>query len=148
MLSNNYSIQIHVHQRNCIIICVFCFHNLIFKTNQIIVDIAWSYSSATHNAILCGCVPIHDSMWLQFPHINQGVGKVQLSLFQTWLWIWCKPVSQRSNSHDDAIKWKDFPRYWSFMRGIHWSPVNSPHTNASDAELWCFLSSMPEWTAE
>ena len=24
-----------------------------------------------------------------------------------------------SNSHDDAIKWKHFPRYWPFVRGIH-----------------------------
>ena len=29
--------------------------------------------------------------------------------------------------HDDVVKWKHFPRYWSFMRGIHRSPVNSPH---------------------
>ena len=29
--------------------------------------------------------------------------------------------------HDDVIKWKHFPRYWSFVRGIHRSPVNSPH---------------------
>ena len=21
--------------------------------------------------------------------------------------------------HDDVIKWKHFPRYWSFVRGIH-----------------------------
>ena len=27
--------------------------------------------------------------------------------------------------HDDVIKWKRFPRYWSFVPGIHWSPVNS-----------------------
>ena len=25
------------------------------------------------------------------------------------------------------IKWKHFPRYWPFVRGIHRSPVNSPH---------------------
>ena len=30
-------------------------------------------------------------------------------------------------SHDDVIKWKQFPRYWPFVRGIHRSPVNSPH---------------------
>ena len=30
--------------------------------------------------------------------------------------------------HDDVIKWKHFPRYWPFVRGIHRSPVNSPHT--------------------
>ena len=29
--------------------------------------------------------------------------------------------------HDYIIKWKHFPRYWPFVRGIHWSPVNSPH---------------------
>ena len=30
-------------------------------------------------------------------------------------------------SHDDVIKWKHIPRYWPFVRGIHRSPVNSPH---------------------
>ena len=29
--------------------------------------------------------------------------------------------------HDDVIKWKHFPRYWPFARGIRRSPVNSPH---------------------
>ena len=27
---------------------------------------------------------------------------------------------------NDVIKWKHFPRYWPFVRGIHQSPVNSP----------------------
>ena len=30
-------------------------------------------------------------------------------------------------SPDDVIKWKHFPRYWHFVRGIHRSPVNSAH---------------------
>ena len=29
--------------------------------------------------------------------------------------------------HDDVIKWRHFPRYWPFVRGIHRSWVNSPH---------------------
>ena len=29
--------------------------------------------------------------------------------------------------HDDVMKWKHFPRKWPFVRGIHRSPVNSPH---------------------
>ena len=29
--------------------------------------------------------------------------------------------------HGDVIKWKHFPRYWPFVQGNHWSPVNSPH---------------------
>ena len=28
---------------------------------------------------------------------------------------------------DDVIKWKHFPCYWPFVRGIHRSAVNSPH---------------------
>ena len=29
--------------------------------------------------------------------------------------------------HDDVIKWRPFPRYWPFVRGIHRSPVISPY---------------------
>ena len=32
-----------------------------------------------------------------------------------------------SQHNDDVIKWKHFPRYRPFVRGIHRSPVNSPH---------------------
>ena len=35
-----------------------------------------------------------------------------------WLWV---------NMMTSFIKWKPFPRYWPFVRGIHRSPVNSPH---------------------
>ena len=37
---------------------------------------------------------------------------------------WCQ---QRDCLHDDVIKYKHFPRHWSFVRGIHRSPANSPH---------------------
>ena len=46
-----------------------------------------------------------------------------------------------SAKHEDGIKWKHFPRYWSFVRGIHWSPVNNPHKGQS---LWHFLWSALE----
>ena len=29
--------------------------------------------------------------------------------------------------HDDVIKWKYFPRYWPFVRGIHRQSLDSPH---------------------
>ena len=35
--------------------------------------------------------------------------------------------NKAQESNDDVIKWKHFPRYWPFVRGIHRSPVNSPH---------------------
>ena len=34
--------------------------------------------------------------------------------------------------HDDVIKWKHFPRYWPFVRGIHRSTVNPPQKGQ-----WC-----------
>ena len=37
------------------------------------------------------------------------------------------PFGYFPNFHEDVIKWKHFPRYWPFVRGIHRSPVNSPH---------------------
>ena len=51
---------------------------------------------------------------------------------------WC-PTSEetarggagRGECHD-VIKWKHFPRYRPFVRGIHRSPVNSPHKGQ-----WC-----------
>ena len=36
-------------------------------------------------------------------------------------------------THDDVIKWKHFPRYWSFVRGIHRPHRWIPLTKASDA---------------
>ena len=33
----------------------------------------------------------------------------------------------RQKTHDDVIKWKHFPRYWPFVRGLHRSSVNSTH---------------------
>ena len=59
---------------------------------------------------------------------------------QPWTSRWlsivsCWDICRRSDGrgrvpniyHDDVIKLKHFPRYWPFVRGIHRSPVNSPH---------------------
>ena len=42
---------------------------------------------------------------------------------QAWYW---------TNKPEHSISWwrhqmKTFPRFWPFVRGIHWSQVNSPH---------------------
>ena len=42
-------------------------------------------------------------------------------------WIWTSAAMAVGKSHYDVSKWKHFPRYWPFVRGIHRSPVNSPH---------------------
>ena len=41
--------------------------------------------------------------------------------------IYVPPATVPLLQHDEVIKWKHFPRYWPFVRGIHRSPVNSPH---------------------
>ena len=44
-----------------------------------------------------------------------------------------------TNVHDDVIKWKPFPRYWPFVRGIHQSrsiPLR-PVTRSFDVSLIC-----------
>ena len=45
-------------------------------------------------------------------------------------------------SHDDFIKWKHFPRYWPFVRGIYRSLVNSPH-KGQWLRAFMFLWSVP-----
>ena len=47
------------------------------------------------------------------------------------------------NIHDDVIKWKHLARYWYFVWGIHWSPVNSPHKGQWRGAL---MFSISTWT--
>ena len=52
-----------------------------------------------------------------------------LSAVSVVIWNWQLLI------HDDVIKWKHFPRYWSFVRGIHRSPANFPHKDHSRGAL-------------
>ena len=54
-----------------------------------------------------------------------------IGLISLWTCFQGRPLRSSSNItvqfyHDDVIKWKHFPRYWPFVRGIHRFPVNSP----------------------
>ena len=42
-------------------------------------------------------------------------------------WDFAHVTLHDNQKHDDVIKWKHFPHYQPFVRGIHRSPVNSPH---------------------
>ena len=46
---------------------------------------------------------------------------------------WCLCLFSRLLNLTSKKKIKD-PRYWPFVRGIHWWPVDSPHTRTSVAE--------------
>ena len=58
--------------------------------------------------------------------------RVNKSHWKYIAYIIYKWITVTSNSramlviHDDVIKWRHFPRYWPFVRGIHRSPVKSP----------------------
>ena len=62
----------------------------------------------------------------------------QLSLSRSWF----------PTTHDDVIKWKHFPRYWPFLRGIHRPPVNFPHKGQWRGALMFSLISAVEQTME
>ena len=64
-------------------------------------------------------------------YVKTAINARELQITNTWKNI---PRFDRLNvqakspaHHDDVIKWKHFPRYWPFVRGIHRGPVNSPH---------------------
>ena len=46
--------------------------------------------------------------------------------------------------HAGVIKWKQFQRYWPFVRGIHQSPLDSPHKGQRRAAL--MFSLLSAWT--
>ena len=57
-------------------------------------------------------------------------------------WNIAQPLSlgyEISCDHNDVIKWKHFPRYWPFVRGIHRSPVTSPHKGQWRGALMFYL---------
>ena len=56
-----------------------------------------------------------------------ALAKGRYACIHRWIIIMQISLSATHSFHDDVIKWKHFPRYWPFVRGIHRSPVNSPH---------------------
>ena len=85
-----------------------------------------------------------DQMVLSRPRGPSNVTEAQIELAMTDRrpsfapYLDLSPSEFQDNTHDDVIKWKQFPRNWPFVRGIHRSRW-IPHTKASDAELWCLL---------
>ena len=74
----------------------------------IVIKVLWSISSRCHRR------PEYSTSWI--------VLDTTPDMFQCFVNIlgW-------QCIHGDVIKWKHFPRYWPFVRGIHRSSVNSSH---------------------
>ena len=56
-----------------------------------------------------------------------------------WITLPIRSIVIQLHKHVDVIKWKHFPRYWPFVRGIHRSPVNSPHKGQWRGALMVFF---------
>ena len=101
-------------------------------------DMLISANTWTHYYLISLCIMEHGFNF---------TATIKLNLIMTWpiqKQIACA-LTTKKTKHDNVIKWKYFPRYWPFVRGMHQWP-GIPHTKASDRELWCFLWSAPEWT--
>ena len=82
---------------------------------------------------LTGSMKMHLDLYFYTPFLT-GIWKQFSEASTHFAYIACTVVDDnlqrqgvKSSSHDDVIKWKHFPRNWPFVRGIHRSPVNSPH---------------------
>ena len=80
---------------------------------------------------VCGAKPLSESMLNYHQNIISYIQKCssrkmpwKTSGFEFVSVSMCKWIK---TLHDDVIKWKHFPCYWPFVRGIHRSPVSSPH---------------------
>ena len=80
--------------------------------------------------------PIWNQTWLRF--VVHCCSWLFITGYKLWNNKQCAPAWKYIEGHfdlriiilltrGDVIKWKHFPRYWPFVRGIHRSPVNSPH---------------------
>ena len=80
----------------------------------------WKYKNNTEMEMWSG--------WLIRSHCYTRTNNCDREPRVKCLWLYLR-LSHWSfcSVHDDVIKWKHFPRYWPFVRGIHRWPVNSPH---------------------
>ena len=101
----------------------FPFDDVIMESNvsQPCMNIGWTVSVGA-----CGCTVQH-ALPVSLHSISNCIILAQMSCkFKIRGWL-TQPLDTESRPQDDVIKWKHFPRYWPFVRGIHRSPVNSPY---------------------
>ena len=96
--------------------------------------------SATSSLFTTLLAPSHNIIWLPLRNVWSETKRRCITPN-----IYFNPVS--ACTHDDVIKWKHFPRYWSFVRGIHLSPLNSPHKGQRRGALMYSLicASINDW---
>ena len=95
---------------NPIIICIVLFVQLAFAGHKLHLCIFHSWSNTLQYAWIKHLYLAHKTTVYHICHM-------MCMNFYDKMYVW----------HDDVIKWKHFPRNCQFVRGIHRSPVTSPH---------------------
>ena len=98
-----YAVRAHVY---FVAFCVWCVSHLF--VNSTMKWVMWQYSR--HETPICRKMYFHFTFHL---HYFKFGDRIDLKL-----------------NHDDVIKWRHFPRYWPFERGIHLSPQKGPVTRS------------------
>ena len=83
------------------------------------------YKHCCQSSRRCFLTYLNHGSWLRLNMVF-CLPDIFLCMF-TFSVLWYVTQSRQPFWHDDVIKWKHFPRNWPFVRGIHRSPVNSPH---------------------
>ena len=94
------------------------------KMNLILQENGLNDLSDCFDRSFCGPAMFHSQLWDNFLWLSCRLG------MHTSIW--------HTPTHDDIIKWKHFPCYWSFLQGIHRSSVNSPQKGQWHRQLLCF----------
>ena len=70
-------------------------------------------------------------IWTERSRSNCSLRETPIRSQPIWLEVKArmprKNLCKNTMIEDGVTKWKHLPRYWPFARGIHRSPVNSPH---------------------
>ena len=93
----------------------------------------WRHNTLHHKIVPpgAGVIRLRGSVMTTQCELKQASGQFHDDVIK-WINEIIAHCTYIRHSHDDVIKWKHFLRYWTFVREIHRSPVNSPHKGQ-----WC-----------
>ena len=90
--------------------------------SQVIDTFSLSRTSLVQEMYLIVCVALYNYWW-KLHYVWRHLKRTR-----NFIIIWGSDSAEATaKPHDDVIKWKQFLRYWPFVRRIHRSLVNSPH---------------------
>ena len=143
---------------------IMCKNMLMYGLSWIMIFFGHQWGDSS-NIFMCDTVTSENCevFYQQFPLVTVSLMKIigesphswtKKLLFMLGHTLFCVQISnhfvvsawtkQMTFPHDEIIKWKHFPCYWPIVRGIHRSPVNSPHKGQCHGAL--MFSMICAWT--